>query len=380
MWLPQQKMSTILDQFKNEIYEFSDLVTKINITKTCKFLMEEHGYEYDAFINIKRMQRKYLFKACDRGQLDLVWSLVVGDESHYASKIAQSWFPKMVDIQICKNLAPYPGHKYGTPGPTYIKQKYMDYSNIILNMHTYFTVNNNIIMEMKDEKFAMYIRDYLLDMCIVSNEIIVPQSNIPQMWDTIFKMHIKTSTDDFIIDRHLAKNGIKYICDVGAFALCGEEPQQIYDYICRNQHCCYHYFNTVGLPHAVLLEFIENKFIGFSKILLTDAFRNFINDHHYNKKDFIKDIFPLFSKWTTHEIMKNIEHDLLVRKICFNKFSVRRDYIKHVSNDKCDKMFLRAVNLTTAKKLYESGKVSAAHVKIRSEKFPNEKHYWESRN
>lgn len=373
-------MTTILDQLKNDIYDFSDLITKISIVKTCKYLMDGHGYEYDMFKNIAVMKRKYLFKACELAQLDLIWSLYVGPFSHYAVKIAKAWFPKMVSNHLREGLAPFAGHTCGTPGPVFIKQKYLDVSNYILNLYTYFRINYDVSM-CEDEKLRDYTLEYLVDLCKVSVGVLSPalkrdytfssdyestDERTYQIWPQVHELILGGAAR---MTKYFLRRLVKHASLDLAFSLCMNDHVQIYNFICRGATHANAYSNINGIDVLFMMFYIKYKYIGFDKTFLVNSFPLC---YEQDPEGFHK----LFEKWTTAEVIKNVKNEIYVKYICANRRSIRKDYISRLTDDECRELFFAANTVNTAMKLINAGRIPVPLIRLRYEARPKERGFW----
>lgn len=378
------KMIIILDQLRHDIYEFSDLITRINIIKLCQATMQNHKYEYDVFRVISRMQRKYLFKACDRGQVDLIWQLTCGEDTHYAVKIACAWFPKIVSIQLRKNLVPFPGHSYGMPGPVYMQQKYMDSANYILNMHTYFAFKDDRCEYEQVDNFGEHIDKYLADLCDVSKNITSPfrvsklskyseningDEYVNQIWPQVYDIVLVENSSPYGSVK-LFVNAIKYLDPRTALIICTEDMPDIYAFISRGEFFLRTYTTIHTIDPRTMFSFMYSKCIGFNKHILSEYLCMFENPE-INKLH-----ADVFGKWSTKEIIKNIKNEDQVKMLCANTYRIRKDYIDKLSQAECERLFIYSNNITSAMKLYNAGKISTRLVRIKYERCPKERYYW----
>lgn len=376
-------MITILDQLNHDIYDYSDLITKINIAKTCAYTMVNHRYEYDVFKNVTTMKRKHIFRACDLAQIDLIWSLHVGPLLHYAVRLARACFPKIVSIQLRKNLVPFEGHTYGMPGPVFMKQKYIDTANYILNTHTFFSMDDDLSKETNDN-FSEYMLKYINDICNVSKDIKSPSrkqnystinedddmtENTNQIWPQVFNIMLHNG-DGVYATKYLLAKAIKYTSPDTALSLCTADPIDIYSFISRGYDYIITYLNNYGVDNMAFLYLIYNKYIGPNKFHLT-AFVHALCVVHRPEA-----VNLLFSKWTTREIIKNIKDDDLVRYICANLHCIRKDYISELSQEHCEILFMAVGNITNAMKLYNRGRISVLLIRQRYESRPEERPFW----
>lgn len=164
------------------IYDLCDLVTRINITKTCKQVYEQAStrYDYKWKISNAKLVRRDITHAGRLDQFDILWSLLCGHDGHHAVKLAMKIFASLVGMKILRDMPGHPGCNLNVvfSGTAYMEQKYLYYSHQIINMWTIpkltkyeDNVNNELFVP------------YLCDFVEVQSKVNIPGWEFCQYYD-----------------------------------------------------------------------------------------------------------------------------------------------------------------------------------------------------